>query len=203
MKTLFTPLCLSIFLLTNAGLAQACSDHPNNQNMSAPHLIENIADTASSGHNAHTNHHSHGANEDQTYTAKELVFVTPHSQATISNARVAGGYLTITNNSKEDDRLLSASSDRAKKVEIHVMSMEGDVMKMRKLNEPLTIAAGESVTLAPTGFHIMFMDLLKPFKEGETIDVELEFEHAGKVNIPFHVNPVSHSAKPSNGHSHH
>lgn len=206
MKIFLTPFCFSLFLLPNAGLAQACSLHQHNHSTDASHLVKNVADKASSGHHAHTNHQSHSANggkDDQTYTTKDLVFIKPYSPATIPNARVAGGYLTITNNGKEDDRLIGASSDAAKKVEIHEMSMEGDVMKMRKLDEPLTIAAGKSVTLAPAGLHLMFMDLVKPFVADETVNVELDFEHSGKVNIPFHVNRINNGTKQSDDHSQH
>lgn len=186
--------------------------NPHELKNPAPQLLVTVASAEGSSHGEHAGHGAHGAdgakgadggNADQTYNAGELTLSQPSSVATIPNARVAGGYITITNNGKEADRLIGGSTDAAKKVEIHEMSMKDNVMKMRKLSEPLLIPAGETVKLGPIGFHIMFMDLVKPFKEGETVDVTLEFEKAGKVNLPFHVNPANGSGKQSSEHSHH
>ena len=109
------------------------------------------------------------------------------SRATLPNAPVAGGFLEITNTGTTDDRLVSASSDVAGRMEIHEMSMENDVMRMRKLEEGLPIPAGETVSLKPGGFHIMFFDLKQPFVEGETVNVTLTFEHAGSVDFPLEI----------------
>lgn len=186
----------------------ADGQNPHELKSPAPQLLVS-AQGAEASHGDHAGHGAHGANgadggnAEHSYKAGDLSLSQPSSVATIPNARVAGGYITITNNGKEDDRLIGGSTDAAKKVEIHEMSMKDNVMKMRKLSEPLLIPAGETVTLGPIGFHIMFMDLVKPFKEGETVDVTLEFEKAGKVNLPFHVNPANGSAKQSSDHSHH
>jgi copper(I)-binding protein len=61
--------------------------------------------------------------------------------------------------------------------------MQGDVMKMRQLTEGLEIPAGETVVLAPGGFHIMFIGLKQAFVEGETVAVTLTFEKAGSVDV--------------------
>lgn len=178
----------------------ADGQNPHDLKSPAPQLLVSAASAETSGHGDHANH---SGEAEERVTLGELSLAKATSQATIPNARVAAGYLTITNNGKEDDRLIGASSDAAKTVEIHEMSMKNDVMKMRKLSEPLLIPAGQTIILAPTGFHLMFQDLTKPFIEGETVNVELEFEKAGKVNLPFHVNPVNNAAKQSTGHSHH
>lgn len=181
--------------------------NPHDLKSPAPQLVVSAAGAPASEHGEHAGHGDHSAHGDHAtgdtahpVTIGELSLKQAHSVATIPNARVAGGYISITNNGKEDDRLIGGSSDAAKKVEIHEMSMEGNVMKMRKLSEPLVIPAGKTVTLSPSGFHIMFMDLAKPFTAGETVDVTLEFEKAGKVDLPFHVNPANAAA---GDHSHH
>lgn len=107
----------------------------------------------------------------------------PFTRATLPNAPVGGGFLTIENTSTEDDRLVSATSEVAGETQIHEMAMEGDVMKMRQLAEGLEIPAGETVVLAPGGFHIMFMGLKQAFVEGETVAVTLTFEKAGSVEV--------------------
>ncbi|WP_439273111.1 DUF1775 domain-containing protein [Pseudochrobactrum sp. HB0163] len=173
--------------------------NPHDLKSPAPQLLV----TAATDHSAHNSHDDHAAHHHaaDTVTIGNLELSKAYSVATVPNARVAGGYVVITNKGKEDDRLIGGHTDVAGKVEIHEMSMKDNIMKMRKLSEPLNIPAGQTVTLAPTGFHIMFMDLKKPFKEGETVNVELEFEKAGKVNLPFHVNPANPAG--DKGHSHH
>jgi periplasmic copper chaperone A len=106
--------------------------------------------------------------------------------ATPGGAEVAAGYLTVINGTSADDRLMSVTSPRAVSVEIHEMSMEGDVMRMRAVEGGLAIPAGESVALAPGGMHIMFVGVTAPFVEGEDIPVTLTFETAGafEVSLP-------------------
>lgn len=115
--------------------------------------------------------------------AGDLELTGAFSRATLPNAPVAGGFLTITNTGTEDDRLIGAESVAAGHMEVHEMAMEGDVMRMRELADGLPIPAGETVTLKPGGFHIMFMDLQQPLVEGETVPITLEFEKAGKVEV--------------------
>lgn len=107
------------------------------------------------------------------------------SRATLPNAPVAGGFVTIINTGSEDDRLVGASSDVAGHMEVHEMAMDGDVMRMRELADGLAIPAGETVTLEPGGFHVMFMDLQDALVEGEEVLVTLDFEKAGQVEVPF------------------
>ena len=111
----------------------------------------------------------------------------PFTRATLPNAPVAGGFLTIVNTGTEDDRLVSAASDIAKETQIHEMAMEGDVMKMRPLADGLALPAGGTVVLAPGGYHIMFMGLNRALVEGETVPVTLTYEKAGEVTIDLHV----------------
>jgi len=115
----------------------------------------------------------------------DLVLTDGFSRATLPNAPVAGGFVTITNTGSADDRLIAANSDVAGHVEVHEMAMEGQVMRMRGLPEGLPIPAGETVTLKPGGYHLMLMDLRQPLTEGETVSVTLTFERAGTVEMPL------------------
>ncbi|MDR3461034.1 MAG: copper chaperone PCu(A)C, partial [Beijerinckiaceae bacterium] len=90
-------------------------------------------------------------------------------RATPNGAKVAGGYATITNTGTVADRLTGVAIPLAPKAEIHEMSMENGVMKMRELDKGLDIPAGATVTLQPSGFHIMFLNPTAPFKEGDTV----------------------------------
>jgi copper(I)-binding protein len=103
---------------------------------------------------------------------------------------VSAGYLTLVNDTDAADRLLSASSPRAASVDLHQMSMAGAVMQMRP-SGPIAIPARGQVMLAPGGTHLMFNGVTQPFALGETIPVQLTFEHAGIVSLEL---PVSRSA---------
>ena len=122
--------------------------------------------------------------------AGDLIISQPWSRATPGGAKVGAGYLTIENKGTSDDTLKSGSSDVAGKVEIHEMAMSDGVMKMRPLANGLTIPAGKSVTLGPGGYHVMFMDLKQPLKQGTPFNATLEFEKAGKVTVSFPVEGV-------------
>lgn len=122
-----------------------------------------------------------------THVLGDLTIERPFSRATLPNAPVAGGFMTVTNAGADGDRLIAASTDISGRVEIHEMAMVGDVMKMRQLEDGLPIPAGETVELKPGGYHLMFMDLSRSLTDGQTFDVTLVFEKAGEVEIPVSV----------------
>lgn len=128
------------------------------------------------------------------YTLGDLVISNPVIRATPAKAPVSGGYMLITNNGSEPDRLIGGSVLFAKSVEVHEMKMEGDVMKMRQITG-LPIAPGDTVKLMPGGFHVMFMDLEQQLKAGETFKGTLEFENAGTVEVKFNVEPLNEIRK--------
>ncbi len=124
---------------------------------------------------------SHGAEVQ----AGALSLSGAFTRATQPGAPVAGGFVTIRNTGASADRLTGGSADFAASVEVHEMAMEGDVMKMRALPEGLALPAGGEVALKPGGYHLMFIGLKAPLKEGETVNVTLTFEKAGAVNVPM------------------
>jgi len=109
------------------------------------------------------------------------------ARATPKGASVGGGYLTVTNTGKESDRLVGGSSDVSSGFEIHEMSMDKGVMKMRPVADGVEIKPGQTVTLKPGGFHIMLTGLKKPLVQGEHIKGTLTFVKAGKVEVDFTV----------------
>jgi periplasmic copper chaperone A len=125
-----------------------------------------------------------------------LAIESPWAAPTPGGVDVSAGYLTIANGTAEADALVSASSPRAASVELHEMTMDGGVMQMRAVTR-LEIGAGQSVSLAPGGRHLMFMGVTQPFAVGETIAVRLHFEHAGEVDVSL---PVQSAAGSHNGH---
>ncbi len=118
-------------------------------------------------------------------------------KAMLPGAKVGGGGFSIRNDGAHADRLISVESPAAGRVELHEMTMENDVMKMRKLDDGIAIPAGGTVELTTGGLHLMFMEVAKPFAAGETVPVTLTFEKAGKID---YVLPVG--AAGGSGHKH-
>jgi len=117
----------------------------------------------------------------------DLEITSAFTKAMLPGQPVGGGYLTIKNGGKSDDMLVSVSSPAAGTVEMHEMAMQGQVMKMRKLDTGIAIPAGKTVELTPGGLHLMFMKVKEPFKQGSQVPVTLTFEKAGKVDITLPV----------------
>jgi hypothetical protein len=102
------------------------------------------------------------------------------ARATPGKADNGAAYVTIT--SPTADRLVSASTPVAKKAELHTMSMQGMVMKMRPISG-VDIPAGQPVSLKPGGEHIMLMGLNEPLREGRSFPLTLDFEKAGPRTV--------------------
>ncbi|KAF1050319.1 copper chaperone PCu(A)C [Xylophilus sp.] len=94
-------------------------------------------------------------------------------RASVPQQKATGGFLQLQ--SSVDSRLVGARSPVATTVEIHEMSHEGGVMKMRAV-PALDLPAGKTVALAPGSFHLMFFDLRQPLSAGDTVPITLEFE---------------------------
>ncbi|WP_375461741.1 copper chaperone PCu(A)C [uncultured Enterovirga sp.] len=131
-----------------------------------------------------------------------LVVERPWMRATPGGAKVAGGYVRITNTGTQSDRLVAASVPLAGRGEIHEMLTEAGIMKMRPVEGGLEIKPGQSVELRPGGYHLMFMDLTAGVKEGERVRGTLVFEKAGPVEVIFAVAGLGARA-PEPGSAHH
>jgi periplasmic copper chaperone A len=127
----------------------------------------------------------------------------PWSRAVPKGATVAAGYLTIRNTGSEPDRLVSGSTPVAGKFEVHEMSMDNGVMRMRPVPDGVVIKAGETVVLKPQSFHIMMMGLKQPIEKGKPFKGSLVFEKAGAVEIDFTVEAVGATAPAATGHDAH
>jgi len=121
------------------------------------------------------------------YTVGSLKIHEPWARATPKGAPVGGGYMTITNAGTAPDRFIGGSSDISKGFEVHEMSMDNGVMKMRALPNGLEIKPGQTVTLTPAGYHIMFTGLKSQLNKGEHVEATLKFEKAGEVKVQFDV----------------
>ena len=139
------------------------------------------------------------------YKVGSLEIQNPWSRATPKGATVAGGYMKIVNTGTPPDRLIGGSTEAAPKFEIHEMSMEGGVMKMRPLPKGIEIKPGQTVEFKPGGYHLMFVGISQPVEQGKRVKGTLEFEKAGKVDVEYAVEAIGGTPKgePAGGHSGH
>ncbi len=129
------------------------------------------------------------------YQLKELHIDHPFARATVAQQTAGGAFLTIANEGKLDDRLISASSSIANSVELHSMEMAGDIMKMRAV-DGIVLKAGSKLAMQPGGgYHVMLIGLTQQLKPGEHFPMTLQFEKAGKIEVMVHVEAevTSHS----------
>lgn len=128
----------------------------------------------------------------------------PWARATVAQQKASGAFMQLQ--SAKGGKLLSASSPVAGVVEIHEMTMDGNVMKMRAVPS-LDLPAGKPVELKPGGFHVMLMDLKKPLNAGDTVPITLVVESAGQretVEVKAAVRAMSgHGASGDKGHHGH
>jgi|GEM_PF-480917 len=125
------------------------------------------------------------------YKAGALIIHHPWSRVTPGGAGIGVGFMTITNSGKSADRLLGASARIAKRVSVHSMTMIKGVMRMRAVKGGLEIKPGETVKLAPGGYHLMFMGLRRPIVKGKPFKATLRFQNAGEVAVGFKVEGIA------------
>ena len=116
-----------------------------------------------------------------------LKIADPYARAASPNAKAGAAFMIIENHTATEDRLLSASSDVAARVELHTHIDDGNgTMQMREVEDGFVIPAGGAHVLGRGGDHVMFMGLTRSLKEGDTVTVTFTFEKAGEmvVDIP-------------------
>ena len=118
-----------------------------------------------------------------------LEFVHPNIPQPAASAKAAGGFMAITNTGAEADRLIGVEADFAAKAEIHESKVDENGIGTMEHVESIEIPSGQTVSLDHGGYHIMFMGLTETPKEGETRKVTLIFEHAGRVEVEFMIDP--------------
>jgi copper(I)-binding protein len=136
------------------------------------------------------------AAQARDYKLGAIDIADPWFRATPKGASVAAGYMKITNKGSTADRLISGSSEIAPTFEVHEMTMDNGVAKMRPVKGGLEIKPGKTVELKPGSFHVMFVGLKKPLTAGEHIAATLVFEKAGAINVEYDV--LAMGATPGN-----
>lgn len=136
---------------------------------------------------------------DQEIKFGKLKIEDPYARATVPAQKAGGAFVKIKNTGAAD-KLIAVSSPVAKEMQLHTMSMEGNVMKMREV-KAIDIPANGSVELQPGGFHLMLIDLKSQLKAGDQIPVKLKFEKAGELEVKFQVKDMR-PAHGQPGHDH-
>ncbi|MEO0673290.1 MAG: copper chaperone PCu(A)C [Pseudomonadota bacterium] len=114
-----------------------------------------------------------------------------------NGAKVAAGYMTVRNGTDRDITLVDLTSPIATRNELHTMSMDNGVMRMRKLEAGLKVPAGETVLLKPGGKHLMFMGLTRPPKAGDTVAIVLKTAAGTELPVTLNVAPLGTRVAPN------
>lgn len=138
------------------------------------------------------------AADSQTYTVNDLRIEHPYARPTPPGARTGGVYFAIDNRGSQADRLIRVTTSAAGSAEIHSMSMDGNMMKMRAV-AALDVPAHAITALQSNGYHLMLLDLKRPLAAGETVPLTLTFERAGAVEVPARVEAVGASNERTSG----
>jgi len=120
-----------------------------------------------------------------------LTLSNPYIRAMPLSAKVSSGYVAIHNQGAEADQLLEATSDAAARIEIHEMTVENEVMRMRPLSEGLALPAGETVSLTPGGYHLMIFEPKVALVSGETFPLKLHFAKAGEIELLVEIRDIA------------
>lgn len=125
----------------------------------------------------------------QDYTVGAIKVSQAWTREVPAGAKVAGGFMTITNTGKDADTLIGGTVAIAGAFEVHEMTMADGIMKMRRLQPGLVIKPGETIALKPGSYHVMMMNLKGEPKLGAPIKGTLVFAKAGTVAIEYKVEP--------------
>ena len=122
------------------------------------------------------------------------------ARATPGKAETGAAYVTLKATAGAD-RLIGATTPVAKKAELHTMTMEGGVMKMRPLTG-IDLPAGQPVTLKPGAMHIMLLGLTAPLHAGQSFPLTLQFEKAGTEMVDVSVEQIGAMGPQGEGDGH-
>ncbi|RJF97621.1 copper chaperone PCu(A)C [Noviherbaspirillum saxi] len=137
------------------------------------------------------------------FKLKDLHIGHPYARTTVANQPSGAAYLTLENKGRSTDKLVSVASPAAKSVQIHSMSMEGNVMKMREV-DGIELPPASKVEMKPGhGYHIMLIGLQQPLKAGNKFPLTLNFEKSGKTEVTVVVEAPKKEEAPAGGHKHH
>jgi copper(I)-binding protein len=118
------------------------------------------------------------------------------ARATPQGADSGAAYMTVTNTGAKAEKLSCVSSPASAKCQIHEMSMDNGVMKMREVEGGLNVKPGETITFKPGGYHLMLVDLKAPLQQGKSVDATLKVDNGGTAEVEF---PIAAIGAPAPG----
>jgi periplasmic copper chaperone A len=117
---------------------------------------------------------------------KEIEIENPWARVTPPGSKLAAGYMVLRNRGDTPDRLMSAASPLAAKVETHITLKDGNIVRMREIGGYDLPGRGR-LELRPGAAHLMFVNIKQPFKEGDKIPLTLRFQRAGEIKVELQV----------------
>lgn len=132
--------------------------------------------------------------------AADITVEDAYARSASPMAKSGAAFMILHNAGATDDRLVSAASDAAMRVELHTHKATGDgVMQMMEVEDGFVVPAGGTHALARGGDHVMLMGLAQPMSQGDTITVTLTFETAGEITVEIPVD-LERAPDPGMGH---
>ena len=119
-----------------------------------------------------------------------VTITDPWCRPAAAGAGAVGCYVTLQ--AATDDRLVAVATPAAERGEIHTMSMDDGVMRMRQLTDGLALPAGETVALKPGAEHLMLMSPTAAFDEGGEVSLTLTFERAPAQTVTAQIRSAPH-----------
>lgn len=129
-----------------------------------------------------------------SFSQGDITITHPWSRPTPPGVTVGVGYMAVSNHGDSAITLIGASTPKAGRVTIHQSRMKDGMTSMRPLPAGLTIPAGETVMLAPHGYHLMLERLDGALGKGERIPMTISFDGAESVQVELHTTPMKHGA---------
>lgn len=130
--------------------------------------------------------------------AGDISIEEPFARASPGLAQAGAAFMTLRNAGQTPDRLIKAEAPVSERTELHTVTRDGDVLRMRAV-EAIDIPAGGEAQLKPGGYHVMFLGLKEPLKEGASVPLTLTFEKAGVVRVEVPVKAAGAGAPTAPG----
>ncbi|WP_373020310.1 copper chaperone PCu(A)C [Thiomicrorhabdus sp.] len=132
--------------------------------------------------------------------AEQIEISNAYAREVPPGAPASASFMTLTNNSDQDIKLVEAQSGAAEVVELHTHSNDNGVMRMRKI-ENINIPAHGQAVLQPGGLHIMLIEPVEPLQQGQTVKLKLKFEDGSQKAVSMPVKSLKTMSMPMN-HNH-
>jgi len=125
----------------------------------------------------------------ETVRVGDLTVQHAWSKVTIGAGRPGVLYVEITNNGSDDDALIGVTTPVASMPMLHETVVTDGIASMPHAMS-IPVPAGQTVELAPGGYHGMLMGLTAALKDGDKFPVTLTFEKAGEATVTVDVLPL-------------